>query len=240
MQLSKIECQSKGCSVKLMSLVPKRCNDMMNLGRLQDYEGKLTSQGKLLQQETFCVGEQDGGVLSRSKERRVFLFEQIVIFSELLRKGSNNPGYQFKNSIKVSYLAMQDGVDGEPCKFVLWSRDSAERFTLQAPSAGVKETWVETIGTLLDAQNNFLSGEVLQPRKSSSGRDLGDAASVSRLVLVQQDFVAVREDEISVFCGEKVQILASNQQGQSLVYRPANSDSPAAEGWVARGALGTH
>lgn len=45
--------------------------------------------------------EQDGGVLSRSKERRVFLFEQTVIFSELLRKGSNNPGYQFKNSIKV-------------------------------------------------------------------------------------------------------------------------------------------
>lgn len=58
----------------------------------------------MLQQETFCVWEQDGGVLSRSKERRVFLFEQIVIFSELLRKGSNNPGYQFKNSIKVRPL----------------------------------------------------------------------------------------------------------------------------------------
>ena len=55
-----------------------------------------------------------------------------------------------------------------------------------------------------------------------------------------QDFAAVREDEISVFRGEKVQILASNQQGQSLVYRPANSDSPAAEGWVSRGVLNTH
>lgn len=55
-----------------------------------------------------------------------------------------------------------------------------------------------------------------------------------------QDFVAVREDEISVFRGEKVQILASNQQGQSLVYRPANSDSPAAEGWVPRSILKTH
>lgn len=65
-------------------------------------QGKLTCQGKLLQQETFFVTEQDAGVLSRSKERRVFLFEQIVIFSELLRKGSNNPGYQYKNSIKVS------------------------------------------------------------------------------------------------------------------------------------------
>ncbi|XP_019716335.1 rho guanine nucleotide exchange factor 25-like [Hippocampus comes] len=140
-----------------MSLVPKRCNDMMNLGRLQGYEGKLTSQGKLLQQETFCVWEQDGGVLSRSKERRVFLFEQIIIFSELLRKGSNNPGYQFKNSIKVTYLAMQESVEGDPCKFMLWSRGSAERFTLQASSTGIKSTWVENIAALLEAQNNFLS-----------------------------------------------------------------------------------
>ncbi|XP_039649635.1 kalirin-like [Perca fluviatilis] len=254
-------------AMELMSLVPKRCNDMMNLGRLQGYEGKLTSQGKLLQQETFCVWEQDGGVLSRSKERRVFLFEQIVIFSELLRKGSNNPGYQFKTSIKVSYLAMQDSVDGDPCKFVLWSRGSEERFTLQASSASIKMTWVETISTLLDAQNNFLSalqspieyqrkeGGISVTRPLSSGRPPSAPPTPNghatqpppdneqedqELVLVQQDFVAVREDEISVFRGEKVQILASNQQGQSLVYRPANSDSPAAEGWVARSALNTH
>lgn len=56
---------------------------------------------------------------------------------------------------------MQDSVDGEPCKFVLWSRGSAERFTLQASSASIKMTWVETIGALLDAQNNFLSGEYI-------------------------------------------------------------------------------
>uniref|UniRef100_A0A8P4K3M5 Uncharacterized protein n=1 Tax=Dicentrarchus labrax TaxID=13489 RepID=A0A8P4K3M5_DICLA len=276
-----LDCEEIEKAVELMSLVPKRCNDMMNLGRLQGYEGKLTSQGKLLQQETFCVWEQDGGVLSRSKERRVFLFEQIVIFSELLRKGSNNPGYQFKNSIKVSYLAMQDSVDGDPCKFVLWSRGSAERFTLQASSTSIKMTWVETIATLLDAQNNFLSalqspieyqrkeGGISVTRPLSSGRppsapptpnghapqpppdsEQDDQVGIEfhavtsdppqELVLVLQDFVAVREDEISVFRGEKVQILASNQHGQSLVYRPANSDSPAAEGWVPRSVLNTH
>ncbi|AWO95656.1 hypothetical protein SMAX5B_015273 [Scophthalmus maximus] len=264
-----LDCEEIEKAVELMSMVPKRCNDMMNLGRLQGYEGKLMSQGKLLQQETFCVWEQDGGVLSRSKERRVFLFEQIVIFSELLRKGSNNPGYQFKNSIKVSYLAMQDSVDGEPCKFVLWSRGSAERFTLQASSASIKMTWVETIGALLDAQNNFLSalqspieyqrkeGGISVTRPLSSGRPpsapptptpnghatqppLDSEQDDQELVLVLQDFAAVREDEISVFRGEKVQILASNQQGQSLVYRPANSDSPAAEGWVPRSVLNTH
>lgn len=262
-----LDCEEIEKAVELMSLVPKRCNDMMNLGRLQGYEGKLTSQGKLLQQETFCVWEQDGGVLSRSKERRVFLFEQIIIFSELLRKGSNNPGYQFKNSIKVTYLAMQDSVDGDPCKFVLWSRGSAERFTLQASSASIKMTWVENIATLLDAQNNFLSalqspieyqkkeGGISVTRPLSSGRPPSAPPTPNghatqpppdveqddqELVLVTQDFVAVREDEICVFRGEKVQILASNQQGQSLVYRPANSDSPAAEGWVSRSVLKTH
>lgn len=49
------------------------------------------------------VSDQDGGLLSRMKERRIFLFEQIVIFSEPLdkKKGFSMPGYLFKNSIKV-------------------------------------------------------------------------------------------------------------------------------------------
>ena len=37
------------------------------------------------------------------KERRVFLFEQLVIFSEPLdkKKGFTLPGFLYKNSIKV-------------------------------------------------------------------------------------------------------------------------------------------
>lgn len=65
------------------------------------HQGTLTAQGKLLQQDTFYVIELEAGMQSRTKERRVFLFEQIVIFSELLRKGSLTPGYMFKRSIKV-------------------------------------------------------------------------------------------------------------------------------------------
>lgn len=117
-----------------MCVVPKRCNDMMNVGRLQGFEvrcslhlivlqkpnlpvlpspslpsflisaqGKIVAQGRLLLQDTFMVSDQDGGLLSRMKERRVFFFEQIVIFSEPLdkKKGFSTPGYLFKNSIKV-------------------------------------------------------------------------------------------------------------------------------------------
>ncbi len=49
------------------------------------------------------VAEPDGGLLNRMKERRIFLFEQIVIFSEPLdkKRGFSMPGYLYKYSIKV-------------------------------------------------------------------------------------------------------------------------------------------
>ncbi|XP_046714942.1 kalirin RhoGEF kinase b isoform X2 [Silurus meridionalis] len=274
-----LDCQEIEKAVDLMVLVPKRCNDMMNLGRLQGYEGKLTAQGKLLQQDTFFVTEQDSGVLSRSKERRVFLFEQIVIFSELLRKGSSTPGYQFKKSIKVSFLSMEPHVESDPCKFVLACRGSSERLTLQAANIDIKQEWVQSIRELLDLQSNFLTAlqnpQEYQKKETGSSQSLSRQASGSSRsssshtstplkptssssnnspahkpnkqqeedldeaecnglssVMVTQDYNAVKEDEICVIVGEKVQILATNQQNMCLVYRPANSQSPAAEGWV--------
>ncbi|KAF7215188.1 transcript variant X3 [Nothobranchius furzeri] len=266
-----MDCKDIEKAVEFMSEVPKLCNDMMNLGRLQGYEGKLTNQGKLLQQETFFVSEQDAGVLSRSKERRVFLFEQIVIFSELLRKGSSTPGYQFKKSIKVSSLGLEDTVDNNPCKFVLMCRGSSERFTLQAANVDIKQVWVKHVQDILDAQNNFLSALQspivyqqqeqckvsssfpLSRNRSMSGNRLfstvgssgfecnnGDDGSngISSSMRVTQDYSALKENEISVSEGELVQVLATNQQNMHLVFRQADSQSPAAEGWVPGHVLG--
>ncbi|KAK2117637.1 hypothetical protein P7K49_004523 [Saguinus oedipus] len=89
-------------AVEVMCIVPRRCNDMMNVGRLQGFDGKIVAQGKLLLQDTFLVTDQDAGLLPRCRERRIFLFEQIVIFSEPLdkKKGFSMPGFLFKNSIK--------------------------------------------------------------------------------------------------------------------------------------------
>uniref|UniRef100_A0A8C2JZS2 non-specific serine/threonine protein kinase n=1 Tax=Cyprinus carpio TaxID=7962 RepID=A0A8C2JZS2_CYPCA len=281
-----LDCQDIEKAVDLMSQVPKLCNDMMNLGRLQGFEGKLTSQGKLLQQETFFVTEQDSGVLSRSKERRVFLFEQIVIFSELLRKGSSTPGYQFKKSIKVSFLGLEEHVENDPCKFVLSCRGSAERFTLQAAKTDIKQVWVQQSTELIDLQSNFLSGKTsrryednrLTFRRASNSRPSSTVSlgaekpslsgrsstpvklttsssgpchdryhrqldgvgcnGTSSSLMVTQDYNALKENEICVTQGETVQILATNQQNMFLVYRPANSQSPAAEGWVPGHILG--
>ncbi|CAB1350859.1 unnamed protein product, partial [Coregonus sp. 'balchen'] len=147
--------------VEIMCIVPKRCNDMMNVGRLQGFDGKIVAQGRLLLQDTFMVSDPEGGV-GRMRERRVFLFEQIVIFSEPLdkKRGFSMPGFVYKNSIKVSCLGLEDSVDGDPCKFVLTSRvtnSSIESFVLHSSHLGVRQVWTLQISQILESQRNFLN-----------------------------------------------------------------------------------
>uniref|UniRef100_A0A8C6UIK2 Rho guanine nucleotide exchange factor (GEF) 25b n=1 Tax=Neogobius melanostomus TaxID=47308 RepID=A0A8C6UIK2_9GOBI len=150
-------------AVEVTCFVPKRCNDMMNVGRLQGFEGKITAQGKLLQQDTFFVTEDlEGVVLSRSRERRVFLFEQLVIFSEPIdkKKGLSLSGYTFKNSIKVSCLGVERESEEEPCCLVLTSRGTnaaVTRFVMAAPSTEVQTAWRSDVVQILETQRNFLN-----------------------------------------------------------------------------------
>ncbi|XP_041859405.1 rho guanine nucleotide exchange factor 25 isoform X2 [Melanotaenia boesemani] len=168
-------------AVEVMCFVPKRCNDMMNVGRLQGFEGKITAQGKLLQQDTFTVTEQDSSFLSRAKERRVFLFEQLVIFSEPIdrKKGFSLPGYTFKNSIKVSCLGVEPSVDGDDARFVLTSRNpdgSVVRFQLQAASPEICRAWVNDVVQILESQRNFLNAlqsPIEYQRRESKSNSLG-------------------------------------------------------------------
>uniref|UniRef100_A0A4W5MIA2 Trio Rho guanine nucleotide exchange factor a n=1 Tax=Hucho hucho TaxID=62062 RepID=A0A4W5MIA2_9TELE len=289
--------------VEIMCIVPKRCNDMMNVGRLQGFDGKIVAQGRLLLQDTFMVSDPEGGG-GRMRERRVFLFEQIVIFSEPLdkKRGFSMPGFLYKNSIKIGCLGLEDSVDGDPCKFVLTSRvtnSSVESFVLHSSHLGVRQVWTLQISQILESQRNFLNGTRTQinpfrsrgaaPRASARSRpqqtsplpsplfpgpvwppSLGpcffppppslarapsppwpppwqlpplgkiesSSSSSMSTMLVTQDYVALKEDEISVSQGEVVQILASNQQNMFLVFRAATEQCPAAEGWIPGYVLG--
>ncbi|XP_042359789.1 rho guanine nucleotide exchange factor 25 [Plectropomus leopardus] len=168
-------------AVEVMCFVPKRCNDMMNVGRLQGFEGKITAQGKLLQQDTFSVSEQESGFPSRAKERRVFLFEQLVIFSEPIdkKKGFSLPGYTFKNSIKVSCLGVEEHSDDDPCVLVLTSRGthgSVTRFIMQASSPEIQQAWLDDVVQILETQRNFLNAlqsPIEYQRREGNSNSLG-------------------------------------------------------------------
>uniref|UniRef100_A0A3B5L445 Trio Rho guanine nucleotide exchange factor b n=1 Tax=Xiphophorus couchianus TaxID=32473 RepID=A0A3B5L445_9TELE len=149
-------------AVEVMCIVPKRCNDMMNVGRLQGFDGKIIAQGRLLLQDTFMVSDPDGGPHGRMKERRVFLFEQLVIFSEPLdkKKGFSLPGFLYKHSIKVSCLGLEESEEGDPCKFILTSRSTngtLESLVLHSSHPGVCEVWTLQISQILESQRNFLN-----------------------------------------------------------------------------------
>ncbi|XP_021060269.1 rho guanine nucleotide exchange factor 25 isoform X3 [Mus pahari] len=171
-------------AVEVMCFVPKRCNDMMSLGRLRGFEGKLTAQGKLLGQDTFLVTEPEAGGLlsSRGRERRVFLFEQIVIFSEALGgggRGGAQPGYVYKNSIKVSCLGLEGNLQGNPCRFALTSRGpegGIQRYVLQASDPAVSQAWIKQVAQILESQRDFLNAlqsPIEYQRRESQTNSLG-------------------------------------------------------------------
>ncbi|KAH0629018.1 hypothetical protein JD844_010751 [Phrynosoma platyrhinos] len=148
----------------------------------EQLEGKLTAQGKLLQQNTFWVTEQAGGILSRGRERRIFLFEQIVILSETLerRRGPYAaPTYAFKSSIKVSCLGLEPSVDNDPCKFALISRGAERgtvRYVLQAATPEIAQAWVADISLILETQRDFLNAlqsPIEYQRRESKTHSLG-------------------------------------------------------------------
>lgn len=51
-------------------------------------------------------------------------------------------------------------------------------------------------------------------------------------VRVIADYTAIKEDEISVSKGESVQVMSNSGGQMLLVHRPANDQSPSAEGLV--------
>jgi len=71
-------------ALHIMTVVPKMANDMMMVGRLQGFDGKITAQGKLLLHgQLYCCTELGK---KEFKEFQVFLFEQAIIFSEIVGK----------------------------------------------------------------------------------------------------------------------------------------------------------
>lgn len=185
----KQECDDLMKAVYIMYVVPKTADDMMNVGRLNGFDGKITAQGKLIKQGILLFGDVTGalnslssssspyqssssgnstnellsdnqnqssssdshsssataqlcnylsnGQLSSSmigsmslspqsiaqlqqllstiklKERQTFLFEQSIIFSEVIRPQKHSsqysiPIYEYKNHLSINKMSLID------------------------------------------------------------------------------------------------------------------------------------
>ena len=162
------EAEDLAKAVHIMHVVPKTANDMMTVSRLQNFDGKISAQGKLLQQGMLMVADvlMSNNNLNfntiKLKERQTFLFEQIIIFSETVGQKTqfSNPNYLYKNHLQVNKMSL---IDKHECldegKFLLRSKDPQQEGLAFLCEGMVKEDtaeWVSNIRAILDTQLDFL------------------------------------------------------------------------------------
>ncbi|XP_049818825.1 kalirin isoform X2 [Aethina tumida] len=143
----------------IMVVVPKMANDMMDVGRLQGFDGKITAQGNLLMHGFLKCSDLPGSTsaLGKNKELQVFLFEQSIIFSEAVGKKTQftSPQYIYKAHIQVNKMKLEQFPD---C-FHLESSDPnkpPQGFACYATAEESLEQWVSTITDILKTQHDFL------------------------------------------------------------------------------------
>ncbi|KAL6731173.1 hypothetical protein Aduo_002073 [Ancylostoma duodenale] len=169
-------------ALMVMHVVPKACDDMMQVGRLQNFDGSLNAQGKLLYQGTLPISDSQGGTSQKSKDRRIFLFEQSVIIADHIppKKEFGNPIYIFKNQIMVNKMLFEPSVADDPLKFIIRSSDPAQptAFIATAQTQEEKNEWVRYISEQLDQQKRMLAA-LVDPRRFMGGAtdDLSGAMS---------------------------------------------------------------
>jgi len=93
-------------ALQVMIDVPQQANDMMNVARIKDLPTNVHQLGELKLQDMLLVSEPmlSKDVEKKFKERRVFLFQQSVIFcDEISAKDKyTSPTYIYKNELKVN------------------------------------------------------------------------------------------------------------------------------------------
>ncbi|XP_049540930.1 triple functional domain protein [Anopheles darlingi] len=159
-------------AMHIMQVVPKAANDMMDVGRLQKFEGKITTQGKLLLHgPLYCVegassSDKNSYNSQKPKELHVFLFEQNIIFAEIVGKKTQftSPNYIYKAHIQVNKMTLQDVSDQtNGNRFSLCSMDPQRpgiSFICTAPTVELHNEWLNTIHEILKTQNDFLKALV--------------------------------------------------------------------------------
>ncbi|CAI4221313.1 unnamed protein product [Auanema sp. JU1783] len=164
-------------ALEVMHVVPKACDDMMQVGRLQNFDGNLNAQGRLIHQGTLSIAEQCGNNTQRAKDRRIFLFEQSAIIADHIppKKEFGNPTYIFKNQIMVNKMLFQKIVaNDEPLKFSLGSTDMSQpNFIAIAQNSEEKEEWVRKLEDMQDQQKRMLE-QLVNPKKYISGGNSDD------------------------------------------------------------------
>ncbi|XP_036043957.1 puratrophin-1 [Onychomys torridus] len=121
-------------------------NDLLAMDAIQGCDVNLKEQGQLVRQDEFTVRA------GRHKScRRVFLFEELLLFSKPRRGPAGVDTFTYKRSFKMADLGLTECCGESKLRFEIWFRRRKARdlFVLQASNVATKQAWTADISRLL-------------------------------------------------------------------------------------------
>ncbi|KAJ6665473.1 hypothetical protein lerEdw1_003314 [Lerista edwardsae] len=151
--------------LEVMLSVPKKANDAMHVSMLEGFDENLDVQGELILQDSFQVWDPKS-LIRKGRERHLFLFEISLVFSKEIKDSAGHTKYVYKNKLLTSELGVTEHVEGDPCKFALWSGrtpSSDNKTVLKASSIETKQEWIKNIREVIQERIIHLKGALKEP-----------------------------------------------------------------------------
>ncbi|KAJ8408221.1 hypothetical protein AAFF_G00264490 [Aldrovandia affinis] len=137
----------------IISSLPQRSDNTHHVSMIENYPATLEVLGEPIRQGPFTVWEGAPGIRtsSRGHHRHIFLFKSYVIICKLKRDtNSDTQAYVFKNMMKLTNIDVNETVEGDDRAFEIWHEreDSVRKYTLQARTVIVKNSWLRDLRDL--------------------------------------------------------------------------------------------
>ncbi|KAJ8977414.1 hypothetical protein NQ317_000215 [Molorchus minor] len=144
--------------LEVMLNVPKKANDAMHLSLLEGCDISADKLGEVVLQDAFSVWDPKQ-LIREGGERHIFLFEMYLLFTKEVKDSAGKVKYIYKNKLMTSELGVTEHMEGDECKFAVWTGRapiSDYRIVLRASSLETKQLWVKKLREVI--QETYFSG----------------------------------------------------------------------------------
>ncbi|XP_053338009.1 pleckstrin homology domain-containing family G member 4B isoform X1 [Clarias gariepinus] len=121
-------------------------NDLLTMDAIQDCDVNFQEQGQLIRQDELHVTFR-----KKRSLRRVFLFQDLILFTKTKKTPRGDDVYVYKQSFKTCDIGLTQNSGQSGLCFEIWfrRRRAQDTYTLQAEKQDIKEAWTADLERIL-------------------------------------------------------------------------------------------
>lgn len=178
-------------------------------------------------------------IIRKGRERHVFLFDLYLLFSKEVKDTNGIVKYVYKNKVMTSELGVTEHIEGDECKFAIWTGRAPMvdfRIVLKANSLETKQNWVKRLREVI--QETYFSGtsfailkspgKVTNNSSSSNSKNNNNLNSLSTSQRLSKDIdeQAINNNELDPDISSLASFGSGNTTDSEKVSAPFISKSP--------------